>query len=196
MFENIFSLWGDREQLRIFLGRYPHLAPILFIVLQALQVVIAPIPGEATGFLAGFFFGAFKGFLLSSIGIAIGSSISFYTGRLLKKKILRKYENSAQYLKIKKIFKKYGTTGVFFLYLFPGFPKDILNYLLGLMPISFKAFILISTLGRLPGTFALSLQGDVVYGGHPYRIVFVSLSFFFVFLIFLFLKRYFEKNLL
>jgi len=191
MFDNLFSLWSNREELRIFLGEHPYLGPILFIVFQALQVIIAPIPGEATGFLAGFFFGAFKGCLISTTGIIIGSSIAFYIGRFFKKRILSRYENSSYYLKIKKIFKKYGITGTFFLYLFPGFPKDVLNYLLGLMPISFKAFIFICTLGRIPGTFALSLQGDVVYGGHPYKIFIVFTIFGLAFMIFFLFKKRF-----
>jgi len=191
MFDNFFSLWNNREELRIFLGEHPYLGPILFIVFQALQVLIAPIPGEATGFLAGFFFGAFKGCLISTIGIIVGSSFAFYIGRFFKKRILSRYEDSSHYLKIKKVFKKYGIHGAFFLYLFPGFPKDILNYLLGLMPISFKAFIFICTLGRIPGTFALSLQGDVVYGGHPYKIFIVFAIFGIAFLIFFLFKKRF-----
>uniref|UniRef100_A0A7V4N565 TVP38/TMEM64 family membrane protein n=1 Tax=Thermodesulfobacterium geofontis TaxID=1295609 RepID=A0A7V4N565_9BACT len=189
MFDNFFSLWTNREELRIFLGKHPYLGPILFIVFQALQVIIAPIPGEATGFLAGFFFGAFKGCLISTTGIIVGSSFAFYIGRFFKKRILSRYEDSSRYLKIKKIFKKYGITGTFFLYLFPGFPKDILNYFLGVMPISFKAFIFICTLGRIPGTFALSLQGDVVYGGHPYKIFIVFTIFGLAFVIFFLFKK-------
>ncbi len=192
MCEHIFSLWENREELRVFLGKYPHLAPFLFIMFQALQVIIAPIPGEATGFLAGFLFGAFKGFLLSTTGILIGSTIAFYIGRLFKKKILKNYENSPHYLKVKRIFQKYGVIGAFFLYVFPGFPKDILNYFLGVMPISFKAFIFICTLGRIPGTFALAIQGDVVYGGQPYKIFLVSGIFLAVFLIFFFFKKKLE----
>jgi uncharacterized membrane protein YdjX (TVP38/TMEM64 family) len=86
MFDNLLSLWNNREELRIFLGKHPYLGPILFIVFQALQVIIAPIPGEVTGFLAGFFFGAFKGCLISTFGIIIGSSFAFYIGRFFKKK--------------------------------------------------------------------------------------------------------------
>jgi uncharacterized membrane protein YdjX (TVP38/TMEM64 family) len=192
MLDHIFTFWENREELRILLSKYPHLAPFLFIIFQALQVVIAPIPGEATGFLAGFFFGAFKGFLLSTIGIIIGSAIAFYIGRFFKRKVLKRYEKSPRYLKLNRIFKKYGITGAFFLYIFPGFPKDILNYFLGLMPISFKAFMFICGLGRLPGTFALSIQGDVVYGGHPYKIFIVSGIFGVTFLVFLLFKKKIE----
>ncbi|PMP94886.1 MAG: TVP38/TMEM64 family protein [Thermodesulfobacterium geofontis] len=185
MLDSLLHLWNNREELRKFLGKHPYLGPFLFIIFQALQVVLAPVPGEATGFLAGFFFGAFKGCLISITGIVIGSSMAFYIGRYFKRKFLLKYEKS--------IFRKYGTTGVFFLYVFPGFPKDILNYLLGLMPISFKAFILICSIGRLPGTFALSLQGDVVYGGHPYKIFIVYGIFGIAFLIFFLFKKKIEN---
>ena len=193
MFENFFSFWNNREELRIFLGKYPYLGPILFIAFQALQVVIAPIPGEATGFLAGFFFGVLKGFLISTTGIMIGSSIAFYIAKFFKKKILKRYEKSVRYLKIRKIFKRYGVTGAFFLYLFPGFPKDMLNYFLGFMPLSFKAFIFICSLGRIPGTFALSLQGDVVYGGHPKKILIVFGLFSITFVIFFIFKKKLES---
>jgi len=59
------------------------------------------------------------------------------------------------------------------------------------MPISFKAFIFVCTLGRIPGTFALSLQGDVVYGGHPYKIFFVFTIFGLSFIIFFLFKKRF-----
>ncbi len=193
MFDNIISLWNNREELRLFLEKHPILGPFLFIVFQAMQVVIAPVPGEATGFLAGFFFGAFKGFLISTIGITIGSSVAFYIGRFFRKKFLNKYEKSSQYLKVKKIFKKYGLTGAFLLYLFPGFPKDILNYFLGIMPLSFKAFIFICSLGRLPGTFALSLQGDVVYGGYPHKIFILFGLCGIAFIVFFLFKRRIES---
>ncbi len=185
MFDSLLSFWNNREALRAFIEHYPYLGIFLFIGLQSLQVVIAPLPGEVTGFMAGFLFGAFKGFVLSMIGIVLGSSIAFYIARTFSKKCLKNYENSDKYLKIKSIFKKHGLTGIFLLYLFPGFPKDILNYFLGFMPITFKAFIFVCTLGRAPATFALALQGDVIYQGSLQKIVLVLFLSVTVFLIYL-----------
>jgi len=50
-------------------------APVIFIGLQALQVVVvvAPIPGEVTGILGGYLFGEWLGFLYSTIGLTLGS---------------------------------------------------------------------------------------------------------------------------
>lgn len=198
MLENLLNLWNSRETVRDFITRHPFLGSLIFLSIQIFQVILAPLPGEATGFLAGFLFGAFKGFTLSMIGLMIGSFIAFMLARFFKKRYFKKYENTERYQKIKQIFKKHGLTGMFLLYLFPGFPKDFLNYFLGFMPISKKGFIIVCTLGRIPGTFALAIQGDVVYQGHPLKIILISLVFLVVFLIFFIVKKrlydWFEEN--
>ena len=49
----IFSL-RDRDKLVNFIRSYPY-DQIIFIVVQIIQVVAAPIPGELTGFIGGIF---------------------------------------------------------------------------------------------------------------------------------------------
>jgi uncharacterized membrane protein YdjX (TVP38/TMEM64 family) len=58
-----------------------------------------------------------------------------------------------------------GALIAFFLFVLPGFPKDYLCFILGLSPMSFRLFLVIVTVGRLPGTLMLSLQGAKVYEG-------------------------------
>ena len=49
---------------------------------------------------------------------------------------------------------------VFLFFLIPGIPKDIICYAAGLSKMSFRAFITISTLGRMPGIIGSVLMGD------------------------------------
>jgi uncharacterized membrane protein YdjX (TVP38/TMEM64 family) len=56
----------------------------------------------------------------------------------------------------------------FVLFLIPGFPKDYLCFILGLSHISLKLFIVMVTVGRLPGTLMLTLTGAKVYEGDYY----------------------------
>ena len=51
-----------------------NLGPVIFILLQALQVIVAPIPGEVTGVLGGFLFGEWYGLLYSLVAQAAGVS--------------------------------------------------------------------------------------------------------------------------
>jgi len=65
------------------LDRWGVLAPVVFIAIQSLQVMIAPIPGEVTGLLGGFVFGQWLGFVYSTVGLTIGSLGAFWVGRRL-----------------------------------------------------------------------------------------------------------------
>lgn len=193
--EDLRYFWEDRTAVREFVRAHPVLGALLFILVQALQVIVAPLPGEVTGFIGGFIFGAPLGFIFSMTGISLGSAVAFVLIRKLRDRFLKRYYENEHYRKLRIYFKKFGLFGVFFLYLFPGFPKDLLNYLVALLPISFRAFLIICLLGRAPGTLALSIQGDVVYGGHPYRIAIVSAAFVLAFLIFLLLRKRVESYL-
>jgi uncharacterized membrane protein YdjX (TVP38/TMEM64 family) len=53
VYQFLVRLYVDKKFLKQTLRQWGILAPILFMVLQALQVVMSPIPGEATGFLGG-----------------------------------------------------------------------------------------------------------------------------------------------
>ena len=47
----------------------------------------------------------------------------------------------------------------FLLFLVPGFPKDYLCYLLGLSRMKLGTFLIVSIVGRIPGTYLLTVQG-------------------------------------
>ena len=59
------------------LDRWGVFAPVVFIAIQALQVIIAPMPGDVTGLLGGFVFGQWLGFSYSTLGLTIGSLCAF-----------------------------------------------------------------------------------------------------------------------
>jgi uncharacterized membrane protein YdjX (TVP38/TMEM64 family) len=65
--------------------------------------------------------------------------------------------------RIDNIVKRQGVIVLFILFIFPGFPKDYLCLLLGLSAIPLKIFIILVTIGRMPGTLMLSLQGSYLF---------------------------------
>ena len=58
-------------------------APIIFIVLQMLQVFLLPLPGVLTVGAGVLLFGAWETCLYSYIGIVLGSLIAFAVGRVI-----------------------------------------------------------------------------------------------------------------
>jgi len=163
----------DRERVSAFLASLGPLSFVGFIGLQALQVVAAPIPGEVTGVMGGFLYGPFLGLFLSTIGLTLGSWINFalsktfgrpFVDRFVSKKTLDKYD----YLLHHK-----GAFLVFVLFLIPGFPKDILCYILGLGHLTTREFLIISTVGRFGGTVLLTLGGTYLRHHQYYRFSFL-----------------------
>ena len=126
-------------------------------------MIFAPIPGEATGFIGGYLFGAFTGCFYSTIALTIGSWINFCIGRFLGKRWVRRLLPQARFERFDYLVRHQGIFVVFLLFLFPGFPKDYLCLFLGISTIPMRLFILMAMVGRIPGTLMLSLQGGLVY---------------------------------
>ena len=158
-----FLVFSDREQIKNFITSFGAGAPVVFIIIQILQVLFAPVPGEATGFIGGFLFGTVKGFLFSSIGLSVGSYLNFIVGRFLGKRYIRKLIPDDYLGRFDAFLKRQGAVVIFIMFVFPGFPKDYLCLFLGLSTLPLKVFIILVTIGRMPGTFLLSLQGAYLF---------------------------------
>lgn len=158
-----YALFSDREQIKVWIDGFGGSAPAVFIAAQVLQVILAPVPGEASGFIGGYLFGVGNGFFFSTIGLTIGSCLNFFLGRFLGERYIRKWIPSGPLNRFEALLKRQGVFVIFILFIFPGFPKDYLCLFLGLTHISFRVFIFLAGVGRMPGTLMLSLQGAYVY---------------------------------
>lgn len=165
MYRFLVRLAVDQEFLRDMLQRLGIVAPVVFVAIQALQVVIAPIPGEVTGLVGGFVFGEWLGFIYSSIGLTAGSLVAFWIGRRLGAAFVRRVIADRLWQRIAFIIEAEGALLCFVIYAVPALPKDIACYLFGLSPMPFWVFAVASTLGRMPGTWLLSAQGAKVATG-------------------------------
>jgi len=161
-----YRLLHDNQYMKDKLVEWGAAAPIIFILIQALQVVISPVPGEVTGILGGFVFGQWMGLIYSTIGLTAGSLMAFALGRWLGDAYVRPLVSEETWNKLGFIVEAEGTILCFIIYLIPGLPKDIVCYLFGLSPMPFWVFAVVSSLGRIPGTLVLSAQGAKTATGH------------------------------
>jgi uncharacterized membrane protein YdjX (TVP38/TMEM64 family) len=154
------------RKLKLLIASYGPYSAVAFVLLQALQVVAAPIPGEMTGFLGGLLFGTWGGTGLSTVGLILGSVVAFWIGRFFGHRVVRKIVKTEYIEKFDHFVAHKGLYLTFVLFLIPGFPKDSLCYLLGLTRMAYIDFILINLLGRLPGTVILCMEGAAVRSEH------------------------------
>ncbi len=170
-----FQILADKEKTTALIESFGYFAPLAFIGVQVFQVVFAPIPGEATGFLGGYLFGVVPGFLYSTVGLTAGSYLAFQLARLLEVSFVEAVVSKEVLKKFDFVAKENGVIISFLLFLIPGFPKDYLCFILGLSPMPLKIFVVITAVGRIPGTMMLSLQGANMYS-HDYTIFFILLG--------------------
>lgn len=155
---------ADREWVRERVQSAGWAGPLVLIGLQIVQVVAAPIPGEATGgFIGGYLFGAWPGFIFSTIGLTLGSLANFGIGRLLGRRYVRRMIPEKTFERLDRMINRQGVLVVFFMLLIPGFPKDYLCLLLGISTLPPKLFVLLAAIGRIPGTLLLSVKGAALY---------------------------------
>jgi uncharacterized membrane protein YdjX (TVP38/TMEM64 family) len=171
----VIRLYRDKPFLKETVVSWGSSAPLIFIAIQALQVIISPIPGEMTGPVGGALFGTTLGVVYSTIGLTAGTLICFGLGRLYGEPLVRPWLSEQSWKKMRFIVEAEGAILCFILYLIPGFPKDIVSYLFGISPIPFWVFGVASTLGRLPGTWISSYVGAHV-AEHEFITLFLMLA--------------------
>ncbi len=178
-----YDLLHNKHQLKKFIFSYGIYSPIIYMLIQIIQVIFAPIPGGAIEFLGGYLFGVKLGFLYSMIGLVIGSWIAFMLGRIFERLALEKFVPENVRKKFDYLVGHEGVILSFLLFLIPGFPKDALCYILGLTPMHTGIFLIISTIGRIPGTLMACLQGGKAFD-HQYKTMIILLSISFLIIIF------------
>ena len=155
----------SQEEIQDFLQSKGALAPFLFILITFLQVTFIPIPSTITVLVGNYLFGFWTSYLYSFIGMMIGSVFAFYLGRWFGKKfiywLVADKEMVDSYLV--KI-KNKGNVLLFFMFLFPFFPDDLLCSLAGVLPITGLNFTIMQvfTRGITILTTLFMLSGDVI----------------------------------
>ncbi len=164
---DFYIFFIDRKKAIDFVASFGPLSVAIFILLQIVQVLLAPFPGEVTGFIGGYLYGITLGTIYSMIGLSIGSWLAFVLSKSFGLPLVEKFVSKKIISNYDHFMEHKGTFVSFLLFLIPGFPKDALCYILGLSHMKVQPFIVISTIGRLLGTILLSVQAGALLSQWP-----------------------------
>ena len=153
----------DPAAFRSWVEGYGIWGKILFLFMMYVQTIIAIIPGEPLEIAAGYAFGAWSGLIITLIGQTLGSITVFlfvkkYGMKLVEVFISREKIASMRFLRDEKKLEAL----VFFVFLAPGTPKDALCYFVGLTPMRLGAWILISSIARIPSVVTSTIGGNAL----------------------------------
>jgi uncharacterized membrane protein YdjX (TVP38/TMEM64 family) len=176
-FDDFEGIYSSSDKLSKFLQSLGPYSPAVFVLLQILQVVAAPFPGELTGVAGGYVYGETMGFVLSMVGLAIGSWVAFELASILGRPFVERFVSQEVLQKFDFLTTNAGVVICFLLFLIPGFPKDYLCYLLGLSRMKLSTFLIVSIIGRIPGTYLLTVQGAKFRSQEYYAVaIFAAIS--------------------
>ncbi len=159
----------NKETVQSIVSQSGGYAVLVFILLSFLQVTFIPIPGAVTILAGNYLFGFWESLLYSYIGMLIGALLAFYLGR----KIGRPFVNWV--VGDKELVDKYlmrlkgkETVLLFFMFLFPMFPDDLLCSIAGITPITWFKFIVMQLITRFTSILGtlIFMSGNIIpYNG-------------------------------
>lgn len=166
------AVWGvqcgvftSRQAMEEVIARHGATGPALFILLQAVQVVLPILPGGISCLAGVILFGAVKGFFYNYAGICLGSFLAFALAKnygrpllpkLFGKKLVQKYDG---WTEDKKRFERLFTLAIFL----PVAPDDFLCYLAGTTTMSWERFATVILLGKPFAILLYSLLLNTVW---------------------------------
>lgn len=155
----------SQETIQNYIASTGAIAPLVFILASFLQVTFIPIPSTVTILAGSYLFGAFNSFLYSYIGIMLGALLAFALGRVIGRPyinwVVGSKEEADEWLS-----KLRGRENVFlfFAFLLPVFPDDLLCSVAGMLPVKFSTFTIMQLITRTTaiGATLLFMSGEFI----------------------------------
>ena len=144
------GIFRSKETLEAFIASTGVLGPAIFMMIQALQVIIPMLPGFVTCIAGAVVFGPLEGFIYSYIGVCIGSILAFYLARRFRTGLVKKMVSEKNYEKYIRWLEKGNKFDFFFAaaIFLPTAPDDVLCFIAGLTRMTWKKFTTFILLGK------------------------------------------------
>ena len=195
-----FKLVNSTEGLQNYLEKSGAWMPILYIVLQYLQVIILPIPTVVSTVAGLALFGPFQTLIFSFIGITLGSITAFFIGRKFGYKAVVWIVGAETLDKWQKKLKGKDNLILTIMFVLPLFPDDVLCFIAGLSSMTNRYFLVMIVLTRLIGIAGTCYSFDFIpfntWWGILIWVIFISavvFAFVFVYKNMDKIQRYFKR---
>ena len=192
LWQPMISFIEDPNSLAVWIDSAGIWGPIIFMLLNTVQVLLAIIPGGPFEVAAGALFGPWIGTLMCDIAMSAGGIITFLFVKKFGIKFIELFTTREKIESVKFLHSNNKSTTLLFLFfLLPGTPKDLMCYVVGLTDIKLSTWALINVVGRFPAILLSALGGSAL-GEQKYSIFIAAFA---IIIILYFLGSYLYKNL-
>lgn len=152
-------------ELRTWIEQFGPFAPLVFIVAQAVQVIVAPVPGQVAALVGGYLFGPVEGTIYSMTGVMIGSAIAFSLSKRFGRPAVERLVHEDLIERFDGFVDQVGLPGLFIFVVIPGLPDDAICFLAGLTRFRLLTFLVVLALGRTPAYVLTNYAGGSFAAG-------------------------------
>ncbi len=124
---------------------------------------VALFPGSILTLAAGFLYGPYWAMLIVLISSVTGASLAFLLARSwLRPWVSQRFSHIPSFERLERRIAAEGWKVVLLLRLSPLMPFFVMNYLLGLSTLSFRAYVAATAIGMVPGILLYTYLGSLV----------------------------------
>lgn len=156
----ILDFVADQERLRAWLVTLGPLGPIGLIVLNAIQVVVAPIPGYVLQGAAGYLFGWLPGTFYAIIGMTLGGILAMSLARIFGRPLVRRVTGEQRLQRWEQV-SRLNTLPIWFVLMLGPF-GDIPYFVAGLTSLAIWKVVIVAVLVRWPSVILSTAVGSGV----------------------------------
>lgn len=173
---DVYAWLSSPERVRAFVSEHSVVSRLALVGVNALQVVVAFLPGEPIELASGYAFGFVEGTLLCLIACGVATTLIYWGVRrwgwgLVGLFFDRSHLERFSWLRDRRRLEAL----MLVVFLIPGTPKDFLTYFAGLTRMRFPAVLAIATLGRIP-SIVTSTMAAASFGSGNYAVAAASIG--------------------
>ena len=155
----LFTVFESQESFKEYVSSFGPLAPLIFFIIQFLQVIVSPIPGNITTLAGGIMFGFAKGFIISVTAVFLGSVCAFLLGKKFGRPLVERIVGKKTIDKYMVSVSSRQKIVLFLMFLFPFFPDDMLCLIAGMSAMRLPYFSILVLVTRPWGLLFSALLG-------------------------------------
>jgi uncharacterized membrane protein YdjX (TVP38/TMEM64 family) len=179
------AVWLQR--VREHVTSWGRLAPIVYVLVVVVEVVVAPIPGPLLYAPAGAIFGGFLGGTLSLIGNVLGAMVACFLGGAIGDRVIPK-SDAQRFLKYRDLLRDRGLWIVLLLRANPLTSSDLVSYAAGIAGVPVWKVGIGTLVGMAPLCYLQAYFAERVFDIIPGSVVLLGVVIFIAAFVFVVVK--------
>jgi len=147
------TVLSNPEKFTTWLSQFGPFVLVIYILIQSLSVIIAPIGGFFIQVALIALFPTWIAFIILYLTVTPLYTINFFIARKYGRPIVKHIIGKKALDRVDHLAKDLGLSSLIILKIFQGMYFDYISYAVGLTQIKTKTFIIVNILGGIPATF-------------------------------------------